>query len=227
MRLEPYVSSAPVMSIVEPREDETVPIEGAIARRIVLDDAGYLEENPGSRLTLVFDGDAVRDVTDVRAPLALGGLLADAREISSGSHALVAVLVGPRGDALRFGPNRRVVASVRRFFVGSPSPHTPPPMLVFLTPRGTLNGPAGAKSALLDFVVLGESAGVFRVNARIAGPSGTSTAVLPASGPYALRGLGNGDYRFDLELGTDRRRIEGPWAHATRTITVNLDVAPR
>jgi hypothetical protein len=227
VNIEPFVAAASTVSIVEPRPDESMPAPEASSHKVVLDDGGYLDENPGSRITLVLDGDMVRDVADVRAAPALGGLAFDGRELTLGEHTLAAVLVGPRGDAARFGPARTVAVAVRRFFVGPPqaSPTRPPePMLVCLVPRGTYNGVARARSALLDFAVIGGDVGrglVIRV--RVSGPKGSGEATLGAPGPYALRGLDSGDYRFDLTLFRDAKPVDGPWGHASRTITVNLD----
>lgn len=228
MKIEPYVAQPRSIAIVEPRPDESTPVEGASARRVVLDDGGYLDENPGSRITLVLDGSDVRDVTDVRAPLSLGGFGFDGRELAAGEHVLVAVAVGPRGEAARYGSDRTPITAVRRFFVGppaSPAAGDSGPMLVCLVPRGTYNGVARSRSALLDFAVLGGQVGSngLTLLVRIVGPRDSAEAVLSAPGPYTLRGLGNGDYRFELELANERGPLPGPWARATRTITVNLD----
>jgi hypothetical protein len=225
--IEPYVAVARAISIVEPRADESLPVDTAHARRIVLDDGGYLDENPGSHLTLVLDGDVVRDVGDIAAPLTIGGLDASVRDPSPGEHVLVAVAVGPHGDAARFGSTRATAVAVRRFFVGPPQPPraSPAPMLVCLVPRGTYNGPHRARSALLDFTVLGGDleAGKLDVRVRVAGAKDTAETVLASPGPYALRGLESGDYRFEFELRRGNAPVEGPWGQTTRTITVNLD----
>lgn len=226
--IQPYAPTAPAISISKPRADEAVPLEAARTQPIVVDDGGYIDENPGSRIALVLDGDAVRDVQDARAPLTLGSLDLAGHGLGPGEHVLVAVAVGPRGEAARFGPDRRTASAVRRFFVGASSAQTigtAGPMLVFLTPRGTYNGPSRAKAALLDFVILGGDVGAdgLTLRVRVSGPRGASDAVLTSPGPYSLRGLDSGDHRLDLEIQKPDRPPSGPWARASRTITVNLD----
>jgi hypothetical protein len=226
--IEPFVAAAHAISIVEPRPDESIPIGDAASRRIVLDDSGYLDENPGSRLTLVLDGEFVRDVSEVRSAPALGALGFDGRETAPGEHTLVVVAAGPRGDAARFGPGRTVATAVRRFFVGpalSSATTSPGPMLVCLAPRGTYNGAARARSALLDFVVIGADTPTerLRVRVRVSGPKGAGEVMLDSPGPYSLRGLVSGDYGFDLALLRDGTPLPGTWTHASRIITVNLD----
>lgn len=231
VRIEPYAAAPRAVAIVEPREGESVSVDAAGARRVVLDDGGYIDENPGSRVTLVLDGDEFRDVVDVRAPLALGGFGTDGRGIAPGDHTLIAVLAGPRGEAERFGPERRIVTAVRHFSVGAPAAaplDSRSPRLVLLVPRGTYNGPIHAGSALLDYAVVGtdlrDSDVLARV--RIEGPTDVSEATLRGPGPYALRGLGNGDYRVHLELEKHDGSV-GSWARTSRTITVNLDAPGR
>lgn len=224
----PYTSSAPAISISKPGADESLSAESAGSQSLAVDDAGYLDENPGARITLVLDGDVVRDVQDGRAPLTLSGLDPAGRALAAGEHVLVAVAAGPRGEAARFGADRRTAFAVRRFFVGAPSTQassTSAPMLVVLVPRGTYNGASRTKTALLDFVVVGGSIGAdgLSLRVRLTGPRGPSEAVLTAPGPYSLSGLESGDYRLDLELQKAGRSLPGPWARSSRTITVNLD----
>jgi hypothetical protein len=226
--IEPYAPTAPAISISNPRADESVPVESASSQSVVVEDAGYLDENPGARITLVLDGEFVRDMQDARAPLTLGGMDVAGRALAAGEHVLVAVATGPRGEAARFGPDRRTASAVRRFFVGASSAQassTSGPMLVVLVPRGTYNGPSRTKAALLDFVVLGGdiAADGLSLRVRMTGPRGTSETVLTAPGPYSLRGLESGDHRLDLELRKPDRSLSGPWARSSRTITVNLD----
>jgi hypothetical protein len=226
--IEPYAPTAPAISIEKPLADGSVPVEAARSQPVVVDDAGYLDENPSARITLVLDGDVVRDVQDARAPLTLGSLDLAGRALEPGEHVLVAVAVGPRGEAARFGPDRRIASAVRRFFVGASSTQassTSGPMLVVLVPRGTYNGPSRTKAALLDFVVLGGDIGVdgLSLSVRVAGPRGASKTVLTAPGPYSLRGLESGDHHLEIELQKPDRSPSGPWSRASRTITVNLD----
>jgi hypothetical protein len=224
--IQPYAPTAPTISFSKPRADESVPLDAARTQPVVLDDGGFLDENPGSRITLVLDGDVVRDLQDVRAPLTLGSLDIAGRALDPGEHVLAAVVAGPRGEAARFGPTRRVASTVRRFFVGAPA-QAPgsAPMLIFLVPRGTYNGPSRTNAALLDFVTVGGDVGVdgLSLRVRITGPRGASDAVLTGPGPYSLRGLESGDHRIDLELQKPDQSLSGRWARTSRTITVNLD----
>jgi len=226
--IEPYTPTAPAISISKPSADESVPVEAARTQPLLVDDVGYLDENPSARITLVLDGDVVRDMQDARAPLTLGNLDLAGRTLDAGEHVLVAVAVGPRGEAARFGPDRRTATAVRRFFVGASQaepPRASGPMLVLLVPRGTYNGPSRAKAALLDFLILGGDIGAdgLSMRVRVTGPKGASNSVLSGPGPYSVRGLDSGDYRLDLELQKPEGPLSGRWARASRIITVNLD----
>jgi hypothetical protein len=226
--IEPYAPTVPVIAIEKPLADESVPVDALRTQPVVVGDGGYLDETPGARIALVLDGAVVRDVQDVRAPLTLGSLDLAGSALDAGEHVLVAVAVGPRGEAARFGPERRAASAVRHFFVGASTARassTSGPMLVFLAPRGTYNGPFRAKAALLDFVILGGDIGAdgLSLRVRFTGPRGVSSAVLSGPGPYSLRGLESGDHRLDLELQKPAGPFSGQWARASRTITVNLD----
>lgn len=212
----------PGMKIVEPAEGETLSEEQAASREVRFTTWGPAPEVVYS---VVLDGGRVRTVADAHAAIPFSDLLADDGGVTRGAHVIVVVACSRDGTALRDARGGTAVA-VRTFWVGEAihagSPAAERPSVVHLLPRGTLNGPAARDSAVLDFVVIGAPAGLARVT--VSGVHRMSRHLLDGHPPYSIKGLSQGDYRFDIELLDRVSAVLG--TSAGHWITVNPEPLP-
>ncbi len=169
-------------------------------------------------------------VVDPSKPVVLGGLLDDDAELAAGQHVLFGVVLDEAGEPWSAKPEwSRGPTAIVRFGVDTREV-TAGPLVRVLSPRGTFNGEESAKRAKLEFSVnppLGRGPAA-KARLRISGEHGEALErVVSDSRPFAISGLANGDYRFEIQLlGSDGKPLDSPGAADAQTITVNLD-APK
>ena len=212
--------------IVSPAPGQLVPIQGASELEVTL-------EGPSEGMLLALEGHAFRRLQGNRA--AVGRLLLEDEEVAPGPHRLVAV----RDE----GGRRSVAATWFWVHEGEPraaeAPDEPPGAgVVLLAPRGTFNGEQAADAVRIDAFALAPFGGAggtdpvdagVTLRARVVGPDGSATRETRGE-PLAVLGLGSGDHRVEVGRAAPADGgspvSAGPWAVATRVITVNREASP-
>lgn len=224
--VRPVAPAGARLEFRSPRDGQALDSAQADAVPIRLRDAGFLGAKPGRRIGVVLDDFRVRYLARLPGGLTLGDLVPADRELEEGSHEVVAVLVSESGELLGGQVGAEPVATVQ-FWVGA-RPDTAPaparPRLVYVEPQGTYNGEAAARSARLDYLVLGAEPDLEVSVVRASTQAGAPTALTVVRSPQRIRGLASGDYRFELSLVGHPGTPTGPTASAIgRVVTVNLD----
>jgi hypothetical protein len=179
---------------------------------------------------LVLDDFRPKRVKTIDPPPELGELVPEDAELRPGEHVLLAIAVRENGELVRPAkPTSLAPFALVHFWIGergaariSPSA----PRLVYVQPRGTVNGEDAAERILLDFLPIGVELGKGKstVVVRVRGEHGSGSTILDAWQPVHLLDVPSGDYQVELELvGPEGQPLAEPWARASRTITVNRD----
>lgn len=235
IRFEPVSAAvsrdpSPHVEILFPFAEQTLRADRAASYKIRLKVANWSVGQEGRGIDLVLDDFRPRRVSTLDAPLTLGDLVPELSELTPGQHTLVALAVRENGAIVRPPePTSLAPFALVHFWVGerqaarsSPSA----PRLVYVRPRGTVNGAAAAERILLDFLAIGVELGKGKTTivARVSGPGASGSTILDAWQPTYLVDVPSGDFEVSLELvGPDGRPHEGPHARVSRVITVNRD----
>jgi hypothetical protein len=213
-----------------PFAEQSIPVGKAKKYKVRLKVEHWPVGDGGRGVDLVLDDFRPKRVKTLDPPPELGSLVPEDSELSSGEHVLVAMAVRENGELVRPAkPSSLAPFALVHFWIGerttariSPSA----PRLVYVQPRGTVNGEAAAERILLDFLPIGVEIGNGKstVVARVRGQNASGTAILDAWHPMHLLDVPSGDYRVELELvGPEGQPLAEPAARTSRTITVNRD----
>ncbi|MCA9647171.1 MAG: hypothetical protein H6718_02810 [Polyangiaceae bacterium] len=169
-------------------------------------------------------------VVDPKSPIELGKLLDADMELTAGEHVLFGIVLDEAGEPWMSKPEwSRGPSAIVRFGIDSREV-TAGPLVRVLSPRGTFNGDASVKDARMLFSVYPPLGRGPAAAARIvvSGEHGEKLEQLVKDArPFAISGLQNGDYRFEVQLlGSDGKPLDTRGAVDSQTITVNLD-APK
>jgi hypothetical protein len=213
------------MEIVVPRDGQSLSAAQAATTRLRLRAKGFALEPAGRRIAVVLDDYRVRYVASLPTSIALGDLVPADRDLGSGSHELVAMLVSESGELMGSQEGAEPVATAR-FWVGPEEPTSFEPVrprLVYVEPQGTYNGESRVASARLDYIVLGGDP-TLSVRATRRSTAGTRSESSVIQSPQQIIGLASGDYRFELTLvDTTGAAPKSGASSVARVVTVNLD----
>jgi hypothetical protein len=221
---------SPHVEIQFPFAEQSIRIDKARKYKLRLKVENWPLAEGGRGVDLVLDDFGPKRIKSLDPPIELGQLVPEDAELRAGEHTLVAMAVRENGELVRPAePTSLAPFALVHFWIGergssriSPSA----PRLVYVRPRGTVNGEAAAERILLDFLPIGVELGRGKssVVVRVRGADAEGTTVLDTWQPVYLLGVPSGDYRVELELvGPDGRPLEERFARAGRTITVNRD----
>jgi hypothetical protein len=229
----PITQSKPPMPHVEiqfPIAEQAISVDKAQKYKVRLKVENWPLGRDGRGVDLVLDDFGPRRVQALDPPPELGQLVPEDAKLEPGEHTLVAMAVRENGELVR-PLDRTSLApfALVHFWIGergsarlSPSA----PRLVYVTPRGTINGAVRADRVLVDFLPIGVELGPGKttVVVRVRGEAASGTTILDAWRPVVMLDLPSGDYDIELMLvGTDGRPLPDRRAFARRTITVNRD----
>jgi hypothetical protein len=221
---------SPHVEIQFPFAEQSIRLDKARRYKLRLKVENWPLTEGGRGVDLVLDDFAPKRIRSLDPPIELGQLVPEDSELGAGEHTLVAMAVRENGELVRPpAPGSRAPFALVHFWVGergsariSPSA----PRIVYVRPRGTVNGELAAERILLDFLPIGVELGKGKTSVvvRVRGEHAAGTTVLEAWQPMHLLDVPSGDYRVELELiGADGRPLPERHARAGRTITVNRD----
>ncbi len=229
----------PSVTVSSPRKDEVVPVDKApdLDVRFAL---SAFKLGGGNRLELVLDDRAALFVDDASRRVHLRDVDPSPAANAPGQHLLVALLLGPTGEAVKPVGKGRPPVAVVSFFVGqrsAPAWKEGAPLLVYAGPPPGMPPPEGL---LVDFYLVNAELGnnKYSVHASVTGPDLMTGKVIESWKPWRVRGARQGSYtvrlelaRYQHELGESgssttvvlvSKAVDGRWT----TVTRDFDVLP-
>ena len=220
---------SPHVEILFPFAEQSLAVAKAARYKVRLKVENWPVGEDGRGVDLVLDDFRPRRLKTLDPPIELGELVPENAELGAGEHTLVAMAVREDGAIVR-PPRATSLApfALVRFWIGQRGAGASPSAarLIYVRPRGTINGEAAAERVLLDFLPIGADLGRGKssVVVRISGRFAVGSTVLESWQPLHILDLPSGDHEVTVELvGPDGRPSDDPRSRARRTITVNRD----
>lgn len=226
---------APHLEIQDPIHGKRIPSQQALDTKVRLKVGRWSD---GYDVVLALDDFTPRVFDDPAAPIRLGDLVPENRDLESGPHRLFAATERADGSTLHLSEPRSLSPfAFVVFWVGPeksdedslgllPTTAFQAPLITLLSPRGTFNGEQAADAVRLDFHVLNARVGpgAFRVRASVEANQEEHQTLLASSDVVNVSGLPSGDHSITVSLiAPDGTPSKAPFATASRTITVNRD----
>jgi hypothetical protein len=235
IRMVPGVASEPPVpmpsvAIVSPKPGEVVALDKLADFKIKLDVKDWATEKGGRHVHLILDNKPYKPIYDTSAPVSLSEL--NGGPPAEGEHVLVAFPSRPNHESVKPDKGKAPLAVVA-FWVGKkgkPSFDPKAPMFIYSRPKGAYEGPKHTERLLVDFYMNNMPAGAeqWTIALSLVGPGADGLKPMPLQlwQPYVIENLRNGEYKLTMEL-LDKQGhpIPGAWNKATRSITVNRDLA--
>jgi len=233
MTPSPDPKPLPASHILSPANDQSIG-EAAKAKDFVVkfDVKNWKLGDNGQHLHLILDNGPYKKLTDAKAPVKLGDLIGEGKDIAEGQHFLI--LFPSRGTHETV--KGKGAASIVTFWVGKKDKTKTvwdgkKRLLVYSRPKGDNWGEMG-KNVMIDFYLVNETleeGDNDKVHYTISG----GALDQPVSGdftkwaPKIVKGLPKGEYDVKLELWDKDGKVSEPaaWNVVTRHVNVDPDHA--
>jgi hypothetical protein len=180
----------------------------------------------GQHVHLILDGYPYKKITDAKAPVKLGELLPEGKDLAEGQHFLIAFPSRGTHESVK----GKGASSFLTFWVGKKTKDAPydgkHPLLIYSRPKGDNNGDM-AKSLMIDFYLhntmldKGEKVHFTITGGTLDAPV---TGDFSAWAPKVVKGMQAGEYDVKLELmDKDGKNDPLAWNTTTRHIKVDPD----